>query len=62
MQRPAVRNVREDGHAGLAFVRKPPGKGPFPAAVIIHWGLVAWPEEQLRKYALNSPLPMPLPS
>ncbi len=47
----------QDGHTGLAFVRKPPGKGPFPAVVIIHGGLAAWPEKQLSEYALNSPQP-----
>ena len=49
--------VAQDGHPGLAFVRKPPGKGLFPAAVIIHGHLVTQPEEQLREYALNAPLP-----
>ena len=49
--------MAQDGHPGLAFLRRPPGTGPFPAAAIIHGGLVTWPEEQLRKYALNSPLP-----
>src|SRR5262249_43948324 len=49
--------IAQDGHPGLAFLRKPPGKGPFPAVVIIHGGLVTWPEEQLKEYALNSPLP-----
>jgi dienelactone hydrolase len=49
--------IAQDGHSGLAFLREPPGKGPFPAAVVIHGGLVAWPEGQLREYAINSPLP-----
>ncbi len=49
--------VAPDGHRGLAFVRTPRGKGPFPAAVIVHGGLVTWPEPQLREHALNSPLP-----
>jgi dienelactone hydrolase len=49
--------IAQDGHPSLAFLRKPPGKGPFPAVVIIHGGLASWPEEQLREYALNSPLP-----
>jgi len=47
----------QDGHPGLAFLRQPPGKGPFPSVVIIHGGLVSWPEEQLREYTLSSPLP-----
>jgi dienelactone hydrolase len=49
--------IAQDGHPGLAFLRKPPGKGLFPALVIIRGGLVTWPEEQLKEYALNSPLP-----
>jgi len=49
--------LAQDGHRGLAFVRTPPGKGPFPLVVIIHGGLVTWPEAQLRQYILNSPLP-----
>jgi dienelactone hydrolase len=49
--------IAQDGHPGLAFVRKPPGTGPLPAVVIIHGGLGTWPEEQLRAYALNAPLP-----
>jgi dienelactone hydrolase len=49
--------IAQDGHPGLAFLRKPPGKGPFPSVVIIHGGLVRQPEEDLKGYALNSPLP-----
>ncbi len=52
-----VTPVAQDGHRGLAFVRKPPGAGPFPVIVIIHGGLTTWPEEQLRQYALTTPLP-----
>jgi acetyl esterase/lipase len=49
--------VARDGHRGLAFVRTPPGAGPFPAVMIVHGGLVTWPEEQLRRYAGQSALP-----
>jgi dipeptidyl aminopeptidase/acylaminoacyl peptidase len=43
--------VARDGYAGTAFVRRPPGKGPFPAVVIIHPGLTAWSTDALRGLA-----------
>lgn len=46
--------VARDGHAGTAFVRRPPGRGPFPAVVIIHPGLTAWSPDALRTLA-NGP-------
>lgn len=36
-----------DGHRGLALLRKPPGKGPFPAVIVIHGGLATVPRQQL---------------
>lgn len=36
-------------------VRKPPGKGPFPAVVLLHGGLLERPVEYLKNQALNSP-------
>jgi dienelactone hydrolase len=40
-----------DGHAGTAFMRKPPGAGPFPAVVILHGGLASIPASDLRNTA-----------
>ncbi|MBC7927300.1 MAG: hypothetical protein H7039_16750, partial [Bryobacteraceae bacterium] len=42
-----------DGYRGKGFIRKPPGVGPFPVVVMIHGGLVARPEEELKRYALD---------
>jgi dipeptidyl aminopeptidase/acylaminoacyl peptidase len=39
------------------FLRKPPGKGPFPAIVWIHGGLVTIPLDSLRDLALNKANP-----
>jgi dienelactone hydrolase len=47
--------IAQDGHAGIAFMRKPPGKGPFPSVVIIHGGLYALPEKRIREIALDGP-------
>ena len=47
--------VSQDGYAGLAFMRKPPGKGPFPSVVIIHGGLYTLPEKRIREIALDGP-------
>jgi len=47
--------VARDGHRGVAFLRKPPGTGPFPAVVVIHGGLVTAPTERLKDIALSLP-------
>lgn len=49
----AVSPVARDGHRGTAVLRKPPGRGPFPALVWIHGGMVSRPEADLRQYALS---------
>jgi dienelactone hydrolase len=46
--------VARDGYAGTAFVRRPPGSGPFPAVVIIHPGLTAWSTDALRALAAGT--------
>ena len=43
-----------DGNRGEGFLRKPPGPGPFPAVVLIHGGIVRWPSQRLRDYALGT--------
>jgi acetyl esterase/lipase len=40
--------VAHDGYRGQAFLRKPPGDGPFPAVVLIHGGLTTAPSGFLR--------------
>ena len=49
--------VARDGYRGRAFIRKPPGDGPFPAVVLIHGGLTTMPSEFLREYASTNALP-----
>ena len=46
--------VARDGYAGTAFVRRPPGPGPFPAVVIIHPGLTSWSTDALRALAAGT--------
>jgi dienelactone hydrolase len=46
--------VARDGYAGTAFLRRPPGPGAFPAVVIIHPGLTAWPTDALRGLAVGT--------
>lgn len=45
----------QDGQEAVAVVRKPPGKGPFPAVVILHGGLNSQPISRLKESALNEP-------
>lgn len=49
--------VAQDGYRGRAFLRKPPGDGPFPAVVLIHGGLTMVSSDRLREYAVTSALP-----
>jgi len=44
-----------DGQPATAVVRRPPGKGPFPAVVFLHGGLVPRSIQQLKDDALNGP-------
>jgi dipeptidyl aminopeptidase/acylaminoacyl peptidase len=53
----AIAPVAEDGHRGSAFLRKPPGDGPFPAVLIIHPGLTTLPDTYLREYMLRAAPP-----
>jgi dipeptidyl aminopeptidase/acylaminoacyl peptidase len=43
-----------DGSRGEGFLRKPPGRGPFPAVVLLHGGIVRWSSPQLKDYALGT--------
>ena len=50
----AIAPVAHDGYRGQAFLRKPPGGGPFPAVVMIHGGLTTRPSERLHEYATSA--------
>src|SRR5215216_5631703 len=43
--------IAYDGAPGLAFLRKPPGNGPFPAILLVHPGMTKLPEPALQEYA-----------
>jgi dipeptidyl aminopeptidase/acylaminoacyl peptidase len=49
--------VARDGHQGLALIRKPPGNGPFPAVLIIHPGMIMFPQDELTEYMLRAAPP-----
>lgn len=51
----AITIVGKDGNKVSAFVRTPPGRGPFPAIIILHGGLVPHPLENIRQDALKRP-------
>jgi dipeptidyl aminopeptidase/acylaminoacyl peptidase len=46
-----------DGHRGLGVLRKPPGKGPFPAIIHLHGGITTMPIASLRATATNGANP-----
>src|SRR5262245_55214601 len=50
----AIAPVAKDGHKGEAFLRKPPGDGPFPAVVLVHGGITQWPTAMLKEHALGT--------
>ncbi len=45
----------QDGRTAVGVVRKPPGRGPFPAVVVIHGGAGPIPLSVLKYQALNNP-------
>lgn len=49
-----IHPIAKDGHRGEGFLRKPPGEGPFPAAILIHGGLHRRPTDELRAYTLST--------
>lgn len=49
--------LTRDDHRGIAVIRKPPGKGPFPAIVFLHGGLSPVPESQLQEWSRSGPTP-----
>jgi dienelactone hydrolase len=49
----AIAPIADDGHVTQAYLRKPPGDGPFPAVVLIHGGLRQFPPGALRDAALG---------
>ena len=50
----AIAPVAHDGYRGQAFLRKPPGGGPFPAVVMILGGATTVPSERLHEYATSA--------
>jgi dipeptidyl aminopeptidase/acylaminoacyl peptidase len=53
-----VRVVSIPGKAGntvTAVIRQPPGKGPFPAMVLLHGGLSPYPIDKLKDESLTRP-------
>lgn len=49
----AIVPIASDGFAGEAFLRKPPGAGPFPAVLLVHGGAPRWTTDALRDYAVG---------
>lgn len=49
----AIAPVATDGFVGEAFLRKPPGNGPFPAVILVHGGAPRWETGMLREYAAH---------
>lgn len=46
--------VASDGFVGEAYLRKPPGAGPFPAVVLVHGGAPRWPTTTLRDFIVHT--------
>lgn len=46
--------VASDGFVGEAFLRKPPGQGPFPAVILVHGGAPRWSTGMLRDFAVHT--------
>jgi dipeptidyl aminopeptidase/acylaminoacyl peptidase len=52
-----IEPVARDGHRGAGFLRKPPGKGLFPAILFIHGGMVTRSIETLKDHLINGANP-----
>jgi dipeptidyl aminopeptidase/acylaminoacyl peptidase len=48
-----------DGHQATAVVRKPPGRGPFPAVIYLHGGLEPQPVSRLKGQTLTAAPTLP---
>lgn len=46
--------VASDQVSGEAFLRKPPGDGPFPAVILVHGGAPRWDTNTLREFMLHT--------
>jgi hypothetical protein len=46
-----------DGHRGLGVLRKPPGRGFFPAIIYLHGGITTMPIASLRSTAKDGANP-----
>jgi dipeptidyl aminopeptidase/acylaminoacyl peptidase len=52
-----IEPVARDGHRGVGFLGKPPGKGPFPTILFIHGGMVARSADTLKDHLLTAATP-----
>lgn len=50
-----IEAITQDKHKAIAVVRKPPGKGPFPAIVLLHGGLNQRKVDRLKMDSLRQP-------
>jgi dipeptidyl aminopeptidase/acylaminoacyl peptidase len=50
----AISPVASDGFVGEAYLRKPPGDGPFPAVILVHGGAPRWDTATLRDYVVHT--------
>src|SRR5213593_2973511 len=51
----AIAIAGKDGNKVTAVVRKPPGKGPFPALIHLHGGLGSQSSAMLKELSLHNP-------
>src|SRR5262245_19098220 len=50
----AIAPIAKDNNRGEAYLRKPPGDGPFPAVVLVHGGIRKYPTAVLKELALGT--------
>ena len=52
-----INPTAHDGYRGLGVLRKPPGRGPFPAIIYLHGGITTVPIASLRQTAKDGANP-----
>jgi len=50
--------IARDGYRGQGVLRKPPGKGPFPAMIWVHPGITTFPLPRLQLIARDGASPL----
>ena len=50
----SITPTASDGFSGEAFLRKPPGNGPFPAVILVHGGAPRWDTTTLREFIVHT--------